>query len=85
MALVTTVTVTTVGGTTFTFSGDAGLSAMRSIAQGIQIDAMGESSGNEARIIIPFESINHALTEIETAETEPVEDANCVTDEGGDK
>lgn len=92
MALISTVTVTTVGGAEFTFEGDNALSVMRSIANNAQIDATGSSNGDAARIIIPFESINHALTTVTTAEDTPVEDANCVTrtpeadsgsDEGG--
>lgn len=74
MALVTTVTVTTVGGTTFAFTGDAGASALRSISLGAAIDAVAD----DTRTIIPFGAINHALTTVESAESEPVEDANCV-------
>lgn len=93
MALVTTVAVTTVGGVEFTFVGDAGISAQRSIMNGQQIDAEGTATGspNPVRVIIPFESINHALTTITTETTPEVEDANCVVrtpaeddeDEGG--
>lgn len=85
MALVTTVTVTTGVGATITFEGDAGLSAMRSIANGVQIDATGTINDSEVRVIIPFESINHALTTVESVTVEPVEDDNCVvrTPEGG--
>lgn len=76
MALVTTVAVTTVGGVEFTFVGDAGISAQRSIMNGLQIDAVAEEA--HKRVIIPFESINHALTTITTETTPEVEDANCV-------
>lgn len=83
MALVTTVAVTTVGGTEFTFEGNAGISAQRSIMNGLQIDAVAAEANT--RVIIPFESINHALTTITTSESEPAEDDNCVvrTPEGG--
>lgn len=89
MALVTTVTVTTVGGTAIPFSGDAGLSVMRSIANNAQIDAIAVHDGEGIRIIIPFESIDHALTTVTSEADTPVEDANCVTktpdgdDDGG--
>lgn len=91
MALVTTVAVTTVGGAEFTFTGDAGISAQRSIMNGQQIDAEGLPDGEQdpVRVIIPFESINHALTTITTETTPEVEDANCVVrtpaaEDGGD-
>lgn len=79
MALISTVAVTTVGGAEFTFEGDNALSVMRSIANNAQIDATGTDDSETVRVIIPFESINHALTTIETSESEAVEDANCVT------
>ena len=89
MALVTTVTVITVGGTEFTFEGDAGLSAMRSIANNVQIDATGTvvSSNDTGRVIIPFEAINHALTTVTTIDVDAPEDDNCVVmtpEDGGD-
>lgn len=80
MALVTTVSVTTVGGSEFSFTGDAGISAQRSIMNGQQIDAEGLPDGAQdpVRVIIPFKSIDFANTVISTTTTPEVEDANCV-------
>lgn len=76
----TTVVVTTVGGTEFTFVDDAALSAERSIMNGQQIDAEGLPDGAQdpVRAIIPFESIDFAGTFIEHTEDPEVEDDNCV-------
>lgn len=88
MALVTVVTVTTVGGETFAFAYERAQSALRSIANHEQIDSISVVGGEPERIIIPFESINHALTTVTSEEDPPVADANCVTrtpeGDGGD-
>lgn len=94
MALVTTVSVVTVGGAEFGFTGDAALSAQRSIMNGQQIDAEGlpDDAQDPVRVIIPFESIDIASTVIAHTESPEVEDDNCVVrtpaedsgdDEGG--
>lgn len=90
----TTVNVATVGGTAVLFADDAALSAERSIMNGQQIDATGTvgASENPVRVIIPFESIDAAATQISHTEDSEVEDDNCVVrtpaedsgdDEGG--